>query len=333
MERTGLIRSRPTGTARARFGHVIVGVVAGSLLLGAACSPARDATASGDRARMAVITEWDGGSFWAAVKQGAQQAANDLGVELTFNTADGDHERQAQLIASAITEQVDGIAVSAADPEAIRDAVEEARQAGIPVVTLNSGAEQSPGLGAVAHVGQTETVAGTRAGERLADAGGRKLLCVNGEGGNIGQVQRCQGAQRGFGRSEIVNVRGVSDIATTLSEIESKLRADPQIDSVLTLNPDIAMAARDAIDSAGVDATLATFDLSEDVLSAIEQGDIEFAVDQQPYLQGYLPIMFLDLYRTNANVVGGGGPVLTGPAFVDRSNAKTVRKLVEQGTR
>ncbi len=321
-------------TVRTRLRRVAAGAAAGALLLGAAACATESDADSGPATRIAVITEWDGGSFWAVVKQGAQQAANELGVELTFNTADGDHERQAQLIATAVTDEVDGIAVSAADPDAIRDAVEQAREAGIPVVTLNSGAEQSAELGAVAHVGQTETVAGTRAGERLAATGGKKLLCVNGEGGNIGQLQRCQGAERGFeGQSEIVNVKGAGDIATTLSEIESKLRANPDIDTVLTLNPDIAMAARDAIASAGVDATLATFDLSEDVLTAIEQGDMEFAVDQQPYLQGYLPIVFLDLYRANANVVGGGDPVLTGPAFVDRSNAKTVRKLVEQGTR
>ncbi|HEU5474347.1 MAG TPA: substrate-binding domain-containing protein [Actinophytocola sp.] len=322
-------------TARAGLQRVVAGVAAGALVLGAAgCATESDATAGDYRARIAVITEWDGGSFWAVVKQGAQRAADDLGVELKYNTADGDHERQAQLIASAVTDKVDGIAVSAADPDAIQDAVEQARAAGIPVVTLNSGAEKSGALGAVAHVGQTETVAGTRAGDRLARAGGKKLLCVNGEGGNIGQVQRCQGAQQGFGgQSETINVKGVADIATTLSEIESKLRADPRIDSVLTLNPDIAVAAREAITSAGVTAKLATFDLSADVLTAIEQGDIEFAVDQQPYLQGYLPIVFLGLFRTNANLVGGGDPVLTGPAFVDRSNAATVRKLVEQGTR
>ena len=322
-------------TAWTGLHRVVAGTVAAALLAGGTgCSEEQDARASGDRPRFAVITEWDGGSFWAVVKQGSQQAAKDLGVDLTFNTADGDHERQAQLIASAITDKVDGIAVSAADPDAISDAVQQARKAGIPVVTLNSGAEQSATLGAIAHIGQTETVAGTQAGKRLAAAGGKRLLCVNGEGANIGQVQRCQGAQQGFGgQTDVVNVKGAGDIATTLSEIESKLRASPQIDTVLTLNPDVAMAAREAIKSTGGGVRLATFDLSRDVLTAIEQGDIEFAIDQQPYLQGYLPIVCLNLFRTNANLVGGGAPVLTGPAFVDRTNAKAVQKLVEQGTR
>ncbi|WFE60204.1 substrate-binding domain-containing protein [Micromonospora sp. WMMD712] len=322
-------------TARTRLYRIAAGAAATALLLGTtACSDEQVPAGGEGSAKFAVITEWDGGSFWAVVKQGSQQAARDLGVELVFNTADGDHERQAQLIASAVTDRVDGIAVSAADPDAITDAVQQARAAGIPVVTLNSGAEQSAALGAIAHIGQTETVAGTQAGKRLADAGGTRLLCINGEGANVGQVQRCQGAQRGFtGRTEVVNVKGAGDIATTLSEIESKLRADPQVDAVLTLNPDIALAARDAIKSVGREVKLGTFDLSRDVLSAIEQGEVDFAVDQQPYLQGYLPIMCLNLFRTNANLVGGGSPVLTGPAFVDQSNAKDVQKLVEQGTR
>ncbi|MFD9498817.1 sugar ABC transporter substrate-binding protein [Streptomyces sp. NPDC060035] len=316
---------------------MFVPAVALVLFLGA-CSNVpeekEEPAASGSRPKIAVITEWDGGSFWAVVKQGAERAAEDLGIELTYNTADGDHERQAQLIASAVTSEVDGIAVSAADPEAITEAVQQARKAGIPVITLNSGAEEAAALDTVGHVGQTETVAGEQAGKRLAATGAGRLLCVNGEGGNIGQVQRCQGAEKAFGgESETVNVKGAGDIVTTLSEITSKLRADPKIDAVLTLNPDVAMAARDAIADAGSKAKLSTFDLSKDVLGAIDQGEIEFAVDQQPYLQGYLPVVFLSLYRTNANTVGGGSPVLTGPAFVDKSNVADVRKLVEQGTR
>jgi len=300
----------------------------------AACDGDTEAAPAAPGRRIAVITEWDGGSFWSVVKAGAQQAAKDLDIELTFSTADGDHERQAQLIASAITSKVDGIAISAADPDAIRGAVEDARKAGIPVITLNSGAEQSAALGAIGHIGQTETVAGEQAGRRLAGTGAKRLLCVNGEGGNIGQVQRCDGAKKGFGQqAEMVNVKGVSDISTTVSEIESKLRAEPGIDAVLTLTPDLAMAAKDALASVGSRARLATFDLSPDVLSAIRDKKVEFAVDQQPYLQGYLPVAFLNLYDANANVVGGGQPVLSGPAFVDGTNVDAVADLVGRGTR
>jgi simple sugar transport system substrate-binding protein len=128
-------------------------------------------------------------------------------------------------------------------------------------------------------------------------------------------------------------VTGVNDVSTTLTEIQSKLESDDSIDGVLTLNPDIAMAARDAIAGANSDAKLATFDLSKDVIQAIEDGEILFAVDQQQYLQGYLPVVFLTLNKTNLNTVGGGRAVLTGPGFVEKSNAAKIKDLAEAGTR
>jgi simple sugar transport system substrate-binding protein len=321
-------------SARSRLSRIIALTSVFAVLLPLAACGAKEAPAQQNRLRIAVITEWDGGSFWSVVKAGAQKAAKDLDVELIFSTAEGNPERQAQLISSAITMKVDGIALSAANPDAIKGAVQEAHKAGIPVVTLNSGAEQAKALGALTHVGQTETVAGVQAGKRLAETGATKLLCVNGESGNVGQVQRCEGARQGFGRTfESVAVSGSGDVATTLTEIESKLRADPGIDAVLTLNPDIAIAARDAIKGAGSKAKLATFDLSKDVLSAIRESQVSFAIDQQPYLQGYLPITLLNLFHDNRNIVGGGSPVLTGPAFVDQTNVDAIEKLVSRGTR
>ena len=130
-----------------------------------------------------------------------------------------------------------------------------------------------------------------------------------------------------------LQVKGTADIATTQTEIKSKLQADKSYDGVITLNPDIAAAAKTAIKGASSDAKLATFDLSPAVLKDIQSGDVEFAVDQQQYLQGYLPVVFLKLFRQNANTVGGGQPVLTGPGFVDKTNVATVQKLTEAGTR
>jgi simple sugar transport system substrate-binding protein len=128
-------------------------------------------------------------------------------------------------------------------------------------------------------------------------------------------------------------VAGISDVSTTLTEIQSKLESDTSIDGVLALNPDIAVAARDAIAGAGSEATLGTFDLSGDVIKAIKADEIAFAVDQQQYLQGYLPVVFLTLNKTNLNTVGGGRPVLTGPGFVTKDNAAEIEKLAEAGTR
>jgi simple sugar transport system substrate-binding protein len=283
---------------------------------------------------IAVITHGEGDTFWAVAKKGAEAAGEDLGVTVRYSESNNSPEEQAQLIEAAVTEGVDGIATSAPDPDAIRDPIKTATDAGIPVITLNSGAEESASLGAVTHVGQTETIAGEGAGAKLKEAGATKIICIIHEQGNVGLNQRCDGAKSGFGGEvENVQVAGVSDISTTLTEIQSKLESDDSIDGVLALNPDIAVAARDAVAGAGSEAQVGTFDLSGDVIQAIEDGEILFAVDQQQYLQGYLPVVFLTLNKTNLNTVGGGQYVLTGPGFVEKSNAAQIKQLAADGTR
>ena len=283
---------------------------------------------------IAMVTHSDEGSFWSVVKKGAQQAAQDEGVKLIWSPSNNDPQKEAQLIDAAVSQKVDGLAVSVPNASAIKDSLAKAKAAGIPIVTLNSGADDFKSLGAITHVGQTETIAGKAAGARLKADGVKKILCVIHEQSNIGLQQRCDGVKQGFG-GPVTNlqVKGTADIATTQTEIKSKLQADKSFDGVITLNPDIASAAKTAIKGASSNAKLATFDLSPNVLKDIQSGDVEFAVDQQQYLQGYLPVVFLKLYRENANTVGGGQPVLTGPGFVDKANVATVQKLTEAGTR
>jgi len=281
-----------------------------------------------------MVTHGDGGSFWSVVKRGAQDGAKAMGVTLRYTESNNDPQKQAQMIEAAVSQGVDGLAVSAPNPDALQGALRRARQAGIPIITLNSGAEESQALGAITHVGQTETLAGEGAGRQLKDAGVTKLICIIHEQGNLGLNQRCEGAGKGFG-GEVVDlqVKGTADVSTTLTEIQSRLEADSSIDGVLALNPDIAVAARDAVRGAGSEAQVATFDLSGDVVRSIEDGSILFAVDQQQYEQGYLPIVFLTLNKRNLNTVGGGLPVLTGPGYVTQENAAAVLALAENGTR
>jgi simple sugar transport system substrate-binding protein len=282
----------------------------------------------------AMVTHSDEGSFWSVVKKGAQQAAKDEGVKLIWSPSNNDPQKEAQLIDAAISQKVDGLAVSVPNADAIRGSLQKAKSAGIPIITLNSGETDSKALGAITHVGQDETVAGRGAGARFKSEGAKKVLCIIHEQGNIGLQQRCDGVKQGFG-GEVTNlqVKGTADLATTQTEIKSKLQADKSYDRVMALNPDIAEAAKAAIKGASSSAKLATFDLNPDVIKDIQAGNIEFAVDQQQYLQGYLPIVFLKLYKENLNTVGGGQPVLTGPGFVDKGNAGTVAKLAEAGTR
>ena len=283
---------------------------------------------------IAMVTHSDEGSFWSVVKKGAQAAAQAEGVKLIWSPSNNDPQKEAQLIDAAVSQKVDGLAVSVPNADAIKGSLAKAKQAGIPIVTLNSGESDYQQLGAITHVGQDEAVAGRAAGQRFKSEGRKKVLCIIHEQGNVGLQQRCDGVKQGFGGNVTnLQVKGTADIATTQTEIKSKLQADKSFDQVIALNPDIAEAAKTAIKGASSSAKLATFDLNPNVIKDVQAGNIEFAVDQQQYLQGYLPIVFLKLYKENLNTAGGGQPVLTGPGFVDKSNAQTVAKLAEQGTR
>nr|WP_246344477.1 sugar ABC transporter substrate-binding protein [Conexibacter arvalis] len=282
-----------------------------------------------------MVTHGDGGSFWSVVKRGAEEAARGQGVELQYTESSNDPQKQAQMIAAAVTSKVDGLAVSVPSYDAIRAELRKAVEAGIPLITLNAGEDIYREIGAIGHVGQNESIAGEAVGARLQEQGKKKVLCVIHEQSNISLTQRCEGVRRGLtgGTVETMQVTGTRNVATSLTEMQSKLRADGSIDGIVTLNGEIADAAVDAIRGAHSKATLMTFDLSGPVVEAIQAGDIESAVDQQQYLQGYLPIVMLTLYNTNLNTVGGGQPVLTGPSFVDRDNAEQVQKLASEGTR
>jgi simple sugar transport system substrate-binding protein len=310
-------------------------VAAGAALLGApaaAAAPTRSTGAA--RRQYAVITHGAGDAFWAVVKRGVQQAARDLGVTVAYSESANRPQRQAQLIDSAVSRRPGGIAVSAPNPDALVTPLRRAVRARIPVITLNSGVDRFKQLGAFTHVGQTEMIAGQGAGERFRAAGAKNLLVVIHEQGNIGLEQRFSGARAGLkGKTSRLQVAGVADIARTTTEIRTKLTVDKSIDSVLALNPQVGIAARDAVSGARSNAKVATFDLSGDVISAIQKGEMLFAVDQQQYVQGYLPVVLLYLNTINANITGGGQPILTGPGFVDRANAATVAALAKKGTR
>ena len=284
-----------------------------------------------------VVTHGSAGdAFWDVVQNGAKAAGEDLGVSVDYQS-DGDPQRQAQLIDAAVNQKVDGIVVSMANPDALQDSVEAAVAAGIPVVTINSGGERSAEFGAIGHVGQDETIAGQGAGQRLAQDGATKVLCVIHEAGNIGLDQRCSGASKAFasngGGGFTTTQVDINDLQGAQSTIASQLQSDPSIDAVLTLNSAVAAVAVTAAKDAGSGALIATFDLNQDVIKGIQDGSIAFAVDQQQYEQGYLPIVMLQLYAKNLNTVGGGQPVLTGPGIVNSGNVDEIADLASAGTR
>ncbi len=296
--------------------------------------PTTPASGGSGKITIAMVTHSDDGIFWSVVKKGAEAAAKNLGVDLKWEASNNDSAKQAQMVEADVAAKVSGIAVSLADPAALSGPVKAAVAAGIPVVTLNSGSDKFKELGAITHVGQDEKVAGNGAGEKFKAAGAKKLLCIMQEQGNVGLQARCDGAKETFGGDvTMINTSGDADQTTSQSEIKAAMQADSSIDAVFATGPVGAVLAVKAAEELGVKPMIGSVDLSDELLADIADGKVAFTIDQQQYLQGYLSVLFLYLYITNGNTVGGGLPVYTGPGFVTKDNVAQVKALVASGTR
>ncbi|MEW2293757.1 sugar ABC transporter substrate-binding protein [Streptomyces sp. NPDC006743] len=281
----------------------------------------------------AMITHsGDGDTFWDIVQNGAQQAAVKDNINFLYSH-DDEAQQQAQLVDAAVDKKVDGIIVTLAKPDAMKAAVARAEKAGIPVVTVNSGSAESKAFGALTHIGQDETVAGEAVGEELDKRGRKKVLCVLHEQGNVGHEQRCAGVAKTFsGKVENLYVNG-TNMPDVQSAIGAKLQADKSVDAVVTLGAPYADTAVKAKADAGSRAEVDTFDLNAKVAAELKDGTLGFAVDQQPYLQGYQAVDLLWLYKYNSDVLGGGKPVLTGPQIVTKDQAAALEEYTKRGTR
>ncbi|MFE3852290.1 sugar ABC transporter substrate-binding protein [Streptomyces griseorubiginosus] len=286
------------------------------------------------RMTVAMITHASpGDTFWDLIRKGAQAAAAKDNIKLVYSS-DPSAGAQANLVQNAIDQKVDGIALTAAKPDAMKDVVAKAKAAGIPVVGFNSGVSDWKRLGMLEYFGQDENIAGQAFGERLNQLGAKHALCVVQEQGQVALEARCAGLKKGFsGDTDILYVNG-TDMPSVKSTITAKLRQDSSIDEVVTLGAPIALTAVQSLSDAGSKAKIATFDLNKELVKAVQDGTIQFAVDQQPYLQGYLAVDSLWLYKNNGNFSGGGtAPVLTGPAFITKDNAEDVAEFAAKGTR
>ncbi|MFF2328115.1 MULTISPECIES: sugar ABC transporter substrate-binding protein [unclassified Streptomyces] len=279
-----------------------------------------------------VTHSGDGDTFWDIVQRGAEQAAVKDNIKFLYSHND-EAQQQAQLVQAAIDQRVDGLIVTLAKPDAMKDVVAKATKAGIPVITVNSGSAESKQYGALTHIGQDESIAGEAVGDELNARGRKKALCILHEQGNVGHEQRCAGAKKTFdGQMQNLYVEG-TNMPDVQASIEAKLQADKSIDAVVTLGAPFADAAVKAKKTAGSTAEIDTFDLNAKVATALQDKSLGFAVDQQPYLQGYEAVDLLWLYRYNRNVLGGGRPVLTGPQIITAKDAAELAEYTKRGTR
>ena len=289
-------------------------------------------TADTPRMTIAMIThEVPGDSFWDLVRKGAETAAKKDNIELRYSN-DPEAPNQANLVQTAVDSGVKGIAVTLAKPDAMQPAVQAAEAKGIPVVAFNSGLDAWQAMGVKEYFGQDEYIAGQEAGKRLTSDGAKKAICVIQEQGHVGLEARCAGVKNTFPATEVLNVNG-KDMPSVESTITAKLQQDPSIDTVLTLGAPFALTAVQSTKNANSAAKVVTFDTNAALVDAIKNGQVQWAVDQQPFLQGYLAVDSLWLYLNNGSVLGGGQPTLTGPSFIDKSNIDAVSEYAKNGTR
>ena len=282
---------------------------------------------------IAMITHAQpGDTFWDIIRKGANAAAKKDDVKLIY-LADPSADKEAQLIQNVIDQHVDGIALTLAFPDAEAPAVKAAQAAGIPIVGFNAGVGVWKGQGLLGYAGQDETVAGRAVGEELNKEGAKNAICVDQQQGAVQLEARCNGIKDTFkGKTEVLYVTGY-DMPTVKARMQAKLQQDTSIDYVVTLGAPFAPVVLDAIGAAGSSAKVGTFDMSPIAVDLIAQGKLQWAIDQQPYVEGYEAVDMIWLNVTNGDTVGGGEPVLTGPFFVTKDNAAAVAKFAKMGTR
>ena len=272
--------------------------------------------------------------FWSVVKNGVERAAKDTGANVDYRAPETfDMVAMSQLIDAAVNQEPDGLVVSMPDADALGPSVEKAVAAGIPVISMNSGSDVAKELGALLHVGQSEFDAGKIAGAKMAELGGTKGLCINHEVGNVSLDQRCAGFEEGFG-GEVVVLPTTNDPTEIESKVQAALDSDGDIDTVMALGASLAgepaVAAVKGMGKSG-EVKIGSFDLSGSYLESVAAGDAEFAIDQQQYLQGYLPVVFLALHAEYGLMPGGDVP--SGPNLITADKAEQVIDLSSQGIR
>ncbi|MBP0616069.1 sugar ABC transporter substrate-binding protein [Jiella mangrovi] len=272
--------------------------------------------------------------FWSVVKNGVEEAAKETGADVDYRAPETfDMVKMGQLIDAAVNQQPDGLVVSIPDADALGPSIERAVQAGIPVISMNAGSDVSKKLGALLHVGQDEFTAGKRAGEKLKEMGGKDALCVNQEVGNVSLDQRCAGFKEGFGGK--VEVLPTSNDPTDVkSKVQAALQSNADIDTILGLGAatvgEPAVQAVEAVGRGGK-VNVASFDLSAGFLKDVADGKAAFAIDQQQYLQGYLPVVFLHMYAKYGLIPASD--VASGPNLITKDKASQVIELSAKGIR
>lgn len=304
-------------------------------LLVAAAAVVGAYSAQAQETRIIVVSHGQANDpFWSVVKNGVTKAAEDMKVSVDYRAPETfDMVAMSQLIDAAVNQKPAGLIVSIPDASALGPAIKKAVAAGIPVISMNSGSDVAKSLGALLHVGQDEQDAGKAAGEKLKEMGGKVAICVNHEVGNVALDLRCKGFTEGFG-GKVTIVPTSNDPAEIKAKVKAALSSDASVDTVLALGASLAgepaVAAVEESNKGGK-VRVASFDLSANFLKAVSEGKAAFGIDQQQYLQGYLPVVFLANHARYGLVPGGNVP--SGPNLITKEKAAQVIELSAKGIR
>ena len=272
--------------------------------------------------------------FWSVAKNGVDAGARAARVKVQYRSPSTfDMVEMSKLIDAAVAQKPDGLVVTIPDADALGPSIRRAVAAGIPVVSMNSGSDVYKGLGVSVHVGQTEYEAGLGGGEKMKAAGAKNAICINHEVGNVALDLRCEGFKKGFGgRVKILSVNG-QDPTAVKNAVLAEVKRNKRLDAVLSLGPIAALPTLDALKETGKigNVQFGSFDLAPQTLEATAKGEMSFLIDQQQFLQGYLPIIILANQARYQAIPSG--LVMTGPGFVTPDNARAVIDLSKKGIR
>ncbi len=275
-----------------------------------------------------LVTSSDGTDpFWPVVNRGAEDAGKKVGAEVVIRHPNRvDPAEMVDIIDTAIAQHPDGLVISVMDGDVIGPAIKKAVDAGIPVVAINSNEDAGHANGALFYVGQPEFKAGQGAGTKAKALGVTNQFCILALASDTALRDRCRGYADALGVEANIIELG-NDPAEIKARASAYLASHPEINGILSTDPFGCPAVRDAIAENGREGkiVLGCFDLTPEIMKMIKAGQVAFTVDQQEYLQGYMPIIALDLYSKFGLVPASD--ILSGPGFVTKETVANVEKL------
>ena len=276
--------------------------------------------------------------FWNVVRNGAKDAAQDLGISVQYQSPQNfDMVTMSRMIDAVIATNPDGLILSVPDIPALKKSIISASKNNIPIIVINAGSKIIEEVDILTYIGQSEYEAGMKAGQEMVKHNVKSVLCINHEVGNISLDQREQGFRRVLSENDIT-VKTIpidaSDPSETRETIRAYLSTNKTIDGILTLGPLGALPIMNLLKDIDKknNIKLATFAFTPEIIDGIMNGHVLFALDAQQYLQGYLPVVLMNLYITNKNTPAYK-KLETGPSIIDIKNAQDVLLLSKRGKR